>query len=365
MNSNRCIHERWASQIATPSNMATTHTVFRNEIDSEDTPSARAPESFTYRVSQESDIATTSRPKTFTNRIYDGEKVLAFTHKISDNEKEPAFTNKISDNEKEPAFTNEIYDIEKEPIRHSRTLSKKVHHHDSTPPSTLSHKDLFKPSKEHSAHTAGSNIFQFQNTTTPSSTRTLSFYRLGCHRDLVVRDDGGVAIYFADISRYTRRPDITLHAGSDESHPAVAIARFRCSRNLHLGIGDPANEPSMVWQELKNTKWCSYSQYRLEPSSQSDHRRVLLWQRTWAGADGVKGFMNKMSLLNYRLVDEGSGEVMAVFLASGLKSWKKTGKLLIKNEWIFGEAEILAVLGLCGLIEKAWRRAQRQQMWPL
>jgi hypothetical protein len=54
----------------------------------------------------------------------------------------------------------------------------------------------------------------FQNVTAPDALRTLSIHHPSwCRKDMIVKDDGGKTIYFADVARYTRAPDITLHRG--------------------------------------------------------------------------------------------------------------------------------------------------------
>ena len=201
----------------------------------------------------------------------------------------------------------------------------------------------------------------FQNITAPDAVRDLSFHHPGCCRkDLIIKDDGGKTVYYADVSRWTRAPDIVLHSGETKGHPIVAVARFRCSRHLRLGLGDPADELAMVWEEMKNMEKLGHSLYRLEVTNNEpgglEERRTIAFKRTRAKEDGV---INKLSCMNYKLVDEATGEVLAVHLATGLRSWKKRATLHINSGYMTGNAEVLAVLGMCGLIEKKWRRDQR------
>jgi hypothetical protein len=201
----------------------------------------------------------------------------------------------------------------------------------------------------------------FQNITAPDAIRTLSFYHPGCHRkNLIIKDDGGKTIYYADVSRCSSAPDIVLHTGETKDHPITAIARFRWSRHLRLGLGDPVDELALFWKEMKNMKRLAHSQYRLEVTSNEldgfGERRSIVFQRTHAKKDGVT---NRLSCMNYKVVDEGTGEVLAVYLATGWKSWKKRATLHIKSECLAGDAEVLVVLGMCGLVEKKWRRDAR------
>jgi hypothetical protein len=201
----------------------------------------------------------------------------------------------------------------------------------------------------------------FQNITAPDAIRTLSFHHPNCCRkDLIIKDDGGKTVYYADVSRWTNAPDIVLHIGETEHHPIAAIARFRVSRHLRLGLGDPADELMMVWEEMKNMKRLGHSRYRLEVTNNepfgSGERRAIVFQRTHSKEDGVT---NRLSVMNYKLVDEGSGEVLAVYVTTGWKDWKKRATLHIKSRFLAGNAEVLAVLGMCGLVEKKWRRDAR------
>ena len=212
----------------------------------------------------------------------------------------------------------------------------------------------------------------FQNVTAPDALRTLSIHHpTWCRKDMIIKDDGGNTIYFADIARYTRAPDVTLHRGESKDHPIAAIARFRFSRHLRIGLGDPVDEPAMVLEEMKNMKRFGHSLYRVEVTNDepvggevgivgdcSRKRRAILFQRTRSKEDGVT---SKLSCMNYRLVDEVTGEVLAVCLGTGFKTWKHRATLHIKSHFLAGDAEVLVVLGLCGLIEKKWRRDARNR----
>lgn len=59
-------------------------------------------------------------------------------------------------------------------------------------------------------------------------------------------------------------------------------------------------------------------------------RRSYVWQRTRATEDGVTGW-GMLSSGNYKLIDQQSGETIAVFLSNGIRSWKTAGKLRIRD----------------------------------
>lgn len=198
----------------------------------------------------------------------------------------------------------------------------------------------------------------FQNMTAPDAIRTLSFHHPGCNRkNLLIKDDAGKTIYYADVSRWTGAPDIVLHNGETKDHPVAAISRFRYSRHLRLGVGNLADELAMLWEEMKNINKLGHSRYRLEVTN-NEHgvpgeRRAIVFQRTHSKENGVT---NRLSCMNYKIVDEATGELLAMYLATGWKEWKKRATLHIKSGFLKGNAEVLVVLGMCGLIEKKWRR---------
>ena len=193
--------------------------------------------------------------------------------------------------------------------------------------------------------------------------KTLSFYR-SSHTNLLIKDDASdTDVFFADASNLKpKRPDIILHAGgADKTGPVLGVARFRFSRQLQLGLcdlddGDTSSEQDMEWTEMRNEHVLGHAMYRFEMDVGGDMRRGFEWTRTRSEDDGVESTAAKVRGGSYRLSDEASGEVLAVYLENGLKSWKKKGKLVVRSESVVGNVEVMVVLGLCGLIEKRRRR---------
>ena len=193
-------------------------------------------------------------------------------------------------------------------------------------------------------------------------------------------DSAKSPVYLAEISEFTsNKPDVTIHdvklrGKEDTSGPVLAVSRFRWSRNIKLGLGDPANDPnSVVWEEMKNQAMIGHSKYRFEftstsmgasfsapfaneipPSSRPETRRAYIWQRTNSTKDGVSAW-GKLTLGNYKFIDETSGETVAVFLSNGARSWKKSGKLRIRDD-VEKDLEIIIVLCAASLAEKLRRR---------
>ena len=191
-------------------------------------------------------------------------------------------------------------------------------------------------------------------------------------------------IYLASVSEYTsNKPDVTLHdicglEKEDTNAPVIAVAHFRWSRDIKLGLGDPLNNPNgMIWEEMRNSsKFYTHTKYQFEfasagsnlstfpvPSSYAttpfittSTRRTYCWQRTNSTLDGVSAWA-KASLGNYKLIDLARSETIAVFLSNGAKSWKKAGKLRIKDD-VDKKLEIIIVLGAASLAEKLRRRTK-------
>lgn len=186
---------------------------------------------------------------------------------------------------------------------------------------------------------------------------TYGFYRTIF--SLKICDEQKHVIYYSDFSEFSSAPDVTLHQGVDKHAPIVAVARFRWSRDLKLGIGNPyTSEKDMTWENMENiSRGIGHSKYRFEMTINNE-RRCFLWQRTHDPADGVQG-VGKIINWNYRLVDEGTGEVLAVYLENFLKSWRKKGKLQLKAD-LGKDWELMVLLGSLGLCEKASRRARKR-----
>lgn len=193
--------------------------------------------------------------------------------------------------------------------------------------------------------------------------KTLDFYR---HRwvSSQICDAEKIPVYYAEISCFAfKRPDIVLHCGSDHSGSVVAAAKIIAwSTRTKLALGDPSSGPESVWwEELKRETFAS-SAYRWQfpirangkGALQTAKRRTFVWKRT----HNEKGLTMKWSLENHKLVDEETGEVLAVYAANHFRSWKKVGKLIFRKD--LGEDwEALVVLTAAVLLEKHRRRCRQ------
>lgn len=129
--------------------------------------------------------------------------------------------------------------------------------------------------------------------------------------------------YFASCTDWRWNvPDVTLYSGTDTTGPVLGVARFRWSRHITFGIGDPKGDPSAVmWEKMQNPSFWNRSNYEFEWSDfdvnapQVSRRRRFKWHRTGDASDGVEGVVQKLAMRSYKLTDDDSGEVVALFLA--------------------------------------------------
>lgn len=195
--------------------------------------------------------------------------------------------------------------------------------------------------------------------------RTLHFFFAHARMRFLIKDSDDQAVYYIDFSRFTHQPDVEVHAGNGPESPIVAVARFRWSRHMQLGLVDTSDPNSMTWEEMRNAGVFSRSQYRFEVADNGGRRRGFLWKRTHNERDGVKGIRSKMSGENFKLVDEATGTVLAFYLDDSFKSWRKKGRLqILRGTWA-DENQTIVVLGICGLLEKVKRIQAYASVHPL
>ncbi|KAK2744098.1 hypothetical protein FQN55_006966 [Onygenales sp. PD_40] len=203
-------------------------------------------------------------------------------------------------------------------------------------------------------------------------------------------------LYYVHNSYFTPgKSDMIMHAGPSTSAPIVAQCKFVLfSTGTKIGLGNPAqnNGNDIIWEDLTRESK-DHSRYRYEldldmevgldlPDTDTDtagdyeegngpsqtriknhtgRRRAFQWKRTHSvGVDDSKP--SKLSLSNYKLVDEETGEIVAVFANNGFKSFMKKGKLEIFNCALEGRGkgfEIMVVMGGLALMERERRRSMQ------
>jgi hypothetical protein len=158
---------------------------------------------------------------------------------------------------------------------------------------------------------------------TPPTARTFQVLKKSFHRHYELLADH--AKFYADTSLFTpKKPDLTLHAGTDAHGPIVAVSSFlRFSGQYKIGLGDPAGI-DIRWEDMKRESLRA-SAYRWEMELNRE-RRAFVWKRTrTVGVDNQAP--SKMSVRNWKLVDASSNEVLAVFTSD--RSFAKCGDLQI------------------------------------
>lgn len=184
-------------------------------------------------------------------------------------------------------------------------------------------------------------------------------YKKPLHRHYEVKSTDDQVLFYGEVSSFTiNKPDVILHAGTSAQAPVVAVSKIlKSSGDLKLGLGNPDDVNNIQWEDMTKQSPL-HSKYRFEmtvPSQQRDshgERRSFLWKRTHhVMVDDSSSF--KWSSRNFKLVDEGTGRVLAVFTRE--RSISKCGKLLFKAE--YGETFDTTVLLSCVSLYERARRA--------
>ena len=189
-------------------------------------------------------------------------------------------------------------------------------------------------------------------------TKTFEVHHRGGHFNLLVHDQDKRPLYYVTNSIWTRGvPDVVVSVGSQKGGPVVAGARFAkrsLSSTIHLALGDPEDEMRVQWEEMSRVKghW-THSLYSFQISL-GDERRTFFWKRTRASRDGVKG-VERISHMHYKLLEEGSEEVLAMYLDSSLSRWERRGKIKIFSD-LGKDWETWVLISALSLLERNRRR---------
>jgi hypothetical protein len=190
------------------------------------------------------------------------------------------------------------------------------------------------------------------------SSRLYIIYRKRWRRRYEVKSAADQLIYFGEVSNFKyAKPDLTLHRGTSADAPVVAASKLlKLSGDLKLALGDPDDVTNVQWEDMTRESWM-HQTYRFEVnmSSRSEgihgQRRALLWKRTRSvGVDDTTPSWNPR---NFKLIDERSGDLVAVFTSK--RSIGQCGRLQIKEdhgEWF----DTMALLSYISLYERFERR---------
>jgi len=199
----------------------------------------------------------------------------------------------------------------------------------------------------------------------PSPEREIDVYRDGQSGNLQLLLSGDVSsLYYVRCSVFRPGiPDVTIFAGSDKNGAVIGVCNYVAfSTSIKVGRGDPANPNNVEWEEVSKTSR-DHSVYKFSVWSREEQRKSYSWKRTHD--PNIKGTKSsKLDRRSWKLEDDATGQVVAVFASTGIKSWKKAGKFRLLategKEW-----EEWVVLTCLGLYEKARRRAiaRRDLTW--
>ena len=191
------------------------------------------------------------------------------------------------------------------------------------------------------------------------ATRLYHIYHSYFRYDYNVTSADKAPLYHADNSSWTpKKPDLTLHAGTDNYAPIVAVCKFiHFSRHCKIGLGNPEDLNNILWEDLLSQGY-THGKYRWQMPVRggASERRSYVWKRTTSV--GVNNSSpSKISADNYKLVDEKTEQVVAVYSSSSHKSVSKSGKLevLVDHGQDF---DVVVLITALAVIEKHRRRNQ-------
>jgi hypothetical protein len=159
-----------------------------------------------------------------------------------------------------------------------------------------------------------------------------------------IHDSNKRHVYHVRTSHFTpSKPDLIIHAGPNKKAPIIAVAHFTTfSSSFKIGLGDPTADPrGTVWEDLTQVSWY-LRHYKFETEikvsgseasagDEPSERRRFLWKRTSSvGVEEAKP--SRLSSGSYKLVDQSTGEIVAVF-TENVKAVMKKGKLEIRKDY--------------------------------
>ncbi|KAJ5681463.1 uncharacterized protein N7477_001403 [Penicillium maclennaniae] len=139
------------------------------------------------------------------------------------------------------------------------------------------------------------------------------------------------------------KPDLTFHAGLDTNAPLCKFRHF--SSDTEIGLGDPS-KPGISWERMSRESLRKV-QYAFGLNCGDGRHHRFTWKKTSSLGGSHSG--------NLKLVDESSGNVVAVFSSGGSFSMK-TGQLDIYTD--YGERFAIMVLISGIALREKLRRAK-------
>lgn len=180
------------------------------------------------------------------------------------------------------------------------------------------------------------------------------------HMDYLIKDADNKPLYYVD-NKYLTAPlrggdaDVVIYKGGDKNGEVVFCSRsnvfWGTKHQITYGHPDAA---SSTHAELVLQNPISLTTSWTPPGSEKRYK----WQRIH-GKEAKELAGKKGSLLNLKLTDLETGELMAVYINNGMKNWRKAGVYQISpNPEVGPEWDNYVLWTGCVLTEKE-RRARR------
>lgn len=152
--------------------------------------------------------------------------------------------------------------------------------------------------------------------------------------------------HVANSSLTPGKPDLTFHTSPDNNGPIAGVCKFRhFSSDSEIGLGNPSSPGSMEWEYLHKQGFTK-RQFWFRMHMDDGRKQTFTWKRTHSLGSGYE---------NYKLVEEGSNNVVAVF-SSGSVFSKTTGSLDIYRN-LGQRFYLMALISGITVVERA-RRAK-------
>ncbi|KAL4897460.1 hypothetical protein BDV59DRAFT_167769 [Aspergillus ambiguus] len=201
---------------------------------------------------------------------------------------------------------------------------------------------------------AGSASVDGSISQTPPGSRLYHVYHTMFRYDYNVTAADKTPLFHVYNSLFTpKKPDLTVHAGSDENGPAVAACKFlHFSRHFKVCIGNPDDVSSTQWEDLVcQNMW--HNKFRWQMTINDGRRKSFVWKSTHSvGAGGEKPSVFNSNC--WKLLDERSGRIVAVFTGK-MASLKKSGQLQVDAD--YGQKfDLMVLVTVLALYEKQRRR---------
>ncbi|KAJ5096327.1 hypothetical protein NUU61_005683 [Penicillium alfredii] len=130
---------------------------------------------------------------------------------------------------------------------------------------------------------------------------------------------GSHVIHVDNSSLTPGKPDLTFHSGPNSHAQVVGVCKFEhFSTGTKIGLGDPKQPSKMIYEKmLKDGIMSPRYSFRVNIGGYSRH---LTWKKTHSMGTGPSG--------NFKLVDDTSQRVLAVFSSASAFSFK-TGNIAL------------------------------------